>query len=130
MAMADDWNKPLTKAEMEAIRNAAGNEKRVRDGFWEKFRRIARHVPFAEDILAAYYCATDTGTSFRVRAMLFAALVYFLWPTNIIPRVAIAIGLFDEAAVLLVTIRTLGGAIKPEHREKARATLGVEMQAA
>lgn len=130
MSMTDEWNRPLTKQEMDAIRHATGNEKKVREGFWQKFRRIARHVPFAEDILAAYYCATDPRTSFRVRAMLFAALVYFFWPTNIIPRVAIAVGLFDEAAVLLMTVRTVGGAIKPEHRERARATLGTQMKAA
>src|SRR5579871_4194483 len=101
--MTFDWNRPLTKAEMEAMRRAAGidprasrYEHKVRQGFWPRFRRIAGRVPFAEDVLAAFLCATDSRTPFRVRATLFAALVYFLWPSNIVPRLAIAVGLFDE----------------------------------
>ena len=130
------WNNPLSKAEMDAMRDAEGvrrtlrafrpggrNERNVRERFWPRFRAIARHVPFAQDVLAAFFCATDPRTPLRVRAILFAALVYFLWPGSAIPRFAIAIGLLDEAAVLLMTVRTLGGAIKPEHYEKARAVL-------
>ncbi len=129
--MAGFWG-PLTKEEMDAMRRAEGvdpraarSEHRVREGFWRRFMRVARHIPFAEDVLAAFYCATDPTTPFQVRAVLFAALAYFLWPSSFIPRLAIAAGLLDEAAVLVVTLRTLGGAIKPHHREKARATLGM-----
>jgi uncharacterized membrane protein YkvA (DUF1232 family) len=135
--MPEDWNRPLTRAEMDAIRLAAGvepraarNERKVRANFWARFTKIARHIPFAEDVLAAFYCATDPKTPVSVRAVLFAALVYFLWPSSFIPRLAISLGLIDEAAVLLVTIRTLGGAIKPEHRADAHATLHPEAQAA
>jgi len=135
-----DWNRPLTKAEMDAIRVASGgirgehqdarNEQKVRENFWSKFRRVAQHIPFAEDVLGAFFCATDPATPLRVRAVLFAALVYFLWPSSFIPRLAIAAGLFDEAAVLLVTVRTLGGAIRPQHRERARAVLRGNLQTA
>jgi uncharacterized membrane protein YkvA (DUF1232 family) len=135
--MPDDWNRPLTKAEMDAIRRAAGvepsasrNERKVRANFWARFAKVARHIPFAEDVLAAFYCATDTKTPLQVRAVLFAALVYFLWPSSLIPRLALTIGLLDETAVLLATIRTLGGAIRPEHRAHAHATLHPEAQAA
>src|SRR5882724_2163012 len=119
----DEVIRPLTKAEMAAIRAATAepgetrHERRVRAEFWTRFWALAKHLPFAEDVLAAFYCATDPQTPLRVKAMLFAALVYVLWPANVVPRVAIALGLFDEAAVLLVTLRSFGHAIKPEHRE-------------
>ena len=38
------------------------DEARVRRGFWDKARRVARKLPFAEDLLAAYYCAFDRQT--------------------------------------------------------------------
>jgi uncharacterized membrane protein YkvA (DUF1232 family) len=127
----DDWNRPLTKAEMAAIRAAAAEpgesaERRIRSQFWVRFRRIARHVPYAEDVLAAFYCATDPLTPLRVKAVLFAGLAYLLWPTNLVPRVAIALGVIDEAAVLLVTVRSFGQAIKPEHRARAREVLAAD----
>ena len=128
----DDWNRPLTKAEMAAVRAAAAEpgesaaERRIRSQFWPRFKRIARHVPYAEDVLAAFYCATDPLTPLRVKAVLFAGLAYLLWPTNLVPRVAIALGVIDEAAVLLVTVRSFGQAIKPEHRVRARELLAAD----
>jgi uncharacterized membrane protein YkvA (DUF1232 family) len=42
---------------------AAEREKaRVRREFWPKFRRFAARLPFAEDLLAAYFCAFDRNT--------------------------------------------------------------------
>ena len=38
------------------------DEARVRSGFWRKARRVASGLPFAEDLLAAYYCAFDWNT--------------------------------------------------------------------
>jgi uncharacterized membrane protein YkvA (DUF1232 family) len=125
----DDWNRPLTKAEMAAIRAAAAepgegaDERRIRSQFWPRFTRIARHVPYTEDVLAAFYCATDPLTPLRIKAVLFAGLAYLLWPATLVPRVAIALGAIDEAAVLLVAVRSLGQAIKPEHRAQARQAL-------
>ena len=46
------------------------NEARVRRDFWRKAARVAARLPFAEDLLAAYYCAFDQATPFRVRAAL------------------------------------------------------------
>ena len=31
----------------------------VRRRFWSKLKRVVAHLPFAEDLLAAYYCAFD-----------------------------------------------------------------------
>jgi hypothetical protein len=34
-------------------------EKKVRRDFWAKLKALGRHLPFVEDLLAAYYCALD-----------------------------------------------------------------------
>ena len=43
----------------------ARNEERVRRDFWRKAARVAAKLPFAEDLLAAYYCAFDQTTPFQ-----------------------------------------------------------------
>ena len=52
----------------------ARDEDTVRRGFWRKARRFAARVPFAEDLLAAYYCAFDRETPMQVKAALLGAL--------------------------------------------------------
>jgi hypothetical protein len=38
-------------------------EKKVRRDFWAKLKALGRHLPFVEDLLAAYYCALDPATT-------------------------------------------------------------------
>ena len=61
------------------------NEERVRRDFWRKAARVAARLPFAEDLLAAYYCAFDQATPFQVRAALVGALAYFVLPFDFLP---------------------------------------------
>lgn len=121
--VAEDWKKPLSRAEMDDMRRSARDEQRVRERFWESLKRIARNLPFAEDLVAAFYCATDPTTDLKVRATLFGALAYFILPIDIIPDIAPLIGFGDDAAVLALALRTVAGAIRPEHRDKAKAAL-------
>lgn len=95
----------------------------VAEGFWPKLRRLAGRLPFAEDLLAAYYAALDTATPLRVRATLLGALAYFVMPADLIPDVVVALGYTDDAAVLAAALRTLAAHIRADHRERARLTL-------
>jgi uncharacterized membrane protein YkvA (DUF1232 family) len=95
----------------------------VEDSFWEKFRAVAARLPFAEDLLTAYYTATDPHTPQRVRTVLFAALAYFVMPMDLIPDFVIALGFTDDAVVLAAALRTLAAHIRPRHRDLARRTL-------
>lgn len=121
--IAEDWKKPFSRMEMDALRNAARNEETVRVKFWHALKRIGRNVPFSEDLVAAFYAATDPRTEFRVRAMLFGALAYFILPFDVLPDFLPLAGFTDDAAVLALTLRALVGAIRPEHRDKARDIL-------
>ena len=40
----------------------------VRRRFWVKFKQVVARLPFAEDLLAAYYCAFDKETPRHVQA--------------------------------------------------------------
>jgi uncharacterized membrane protein YkvA (DUF1232 family) len=96
---------------------------RVEAGFWRKVRRLVGRVPFLEEAVAAYYCATDSATPTRVRGVLIAALAYFVIPTDLIPDFIASVGFTDDAAVLLTAIQAVAPHIKDGHREQARAAV-------
>jgi len=104
-------------------RSAAADEDRVEAGFWPKIKAVASRIPFAEDALAAYYCALDRETPLSVRAALWGALAYFVLPFDAIPDYLPLLGYTDDAAVLATAIRMVATHLKPEHREAARRAL-------
>jgi len=113
----------------EAVRRVAGDEAGMRRAFWAKLRRIALQLPFAEDLLAAYYCAFDRDTPAHVKASLVAALAYFVLPTDAIPDILPIFGFADDAAVLAAALRLVTTAIQPEHRQAAREALARGLEA-
>jgi uncharacterized membrane protein YkvA (DUF1232 family) len=102
---------------------AARQERTVRAEFLPKLKRVLAQVPFAEDLLAAYYAVLDRRTSFAVRATLLVALAYFVLPFDIVPDFVAGLGFTDDAAVLYAALRVVAGAIEPRHREAARRWL-------
>ena len=102
---------------------ASRDEKRVRRDFWVKAKRVAGRLPFAEDLLAAYYCAFDQATPMHVKASLLGALAYFVLPFDFIPDILPVLGYTDDAAVLLTALRMVSGHILPTHRDAARIAL-------
>jgi uncharacterized membrane protein YkvA (DUF1232 family) len=88
----------------------AQDRESVRRRFWIKFKQVVAKLPFAEDLLAAYYCAFDKQTPRHVQAALLGAMAYFILPFDFVPDMATA-------------IRMVAGHITPEHRDAARAAL-------
>jgi uncharacterized membrane protein YkvA (DUF1232 family) len=100
-----------------------------RFGFWRKITRVAAQIPFAEDLLAAYYCAFDRDTPLQVKATLVGAIAYFVLPVDAIPDVLPVIGFTDDAAVLATAIKLVADHIRPLHRDAARNKLAQFTQA-
>ena len=98
-------------------------EKRVRNDFWSKIRRLAGKLPFVEDIVAAYYCALDKETPLRVKGILFAALGYFILPADTIPDVIFGLGFTDDIAVLTAALAAVRAHLKPAHLAAAKEAL-------
>lgn len=101
------------------------DERIVERGFWKKLLRVAGRVPFAEDAAAAYFCAVDPKTPAKVKAILFAALAYFVMPFDLIPDFIAGIGFTDDAAVIAMALGIVAGNITDKHRAKARAALHI-----
>ena len=95
----------------------------VRRRFWGKFKRVVAQLPFAEDLVTAYYCAFDHETPVQVKAALVGALAYFILPYDLMPDMLPALGFADDAAVLATAIRMVAAHIRPENRDAARAAL-------
>lgn len=114
----DDW------LDEERARARMGeNEASVRKDFWRKIRRAAGQVPMVEDLVTAYYCALDRRTPGRVRAILLAALAYFIMPFDVVPDVIYGLGYTDDVTVLLAALNLVSAHIKPEHRRAAAGAL-------
>ena len=111
---------------LSADQTLSGDEAQARSvlrGFWAKVRKTLGVVPFLEEAIAAFYCATDPLTPSWVKATLFGALAYFILPFDAIPDFLVGLGYTDDLAVLLGALRAVGSHVTDEHRARARATL-------
>jgi uncharacterized membrane protein YkvA (DUF1232 family) len=101
----------------------AKDSESVRKRFWIKLKQVVAKLPFAEDLLAAYYCAFDRQTPRHVQMALLGAIAYFILPFDFVPDMLPILGFTDDAAVLATAIRMVAMHIRPEHRDAARAAL-------
>ena len=114
---------PETGESKNAKYGLAGKQARLRRDFWPKLKRNLARIPFAEDLIAAYFCALDPATPTRAKAILLGALAYFIMPADLVPDFVIALGFVDDAAVLMAAVNAIGANMKPHHRERAREVL-------
>jgi uncharacterized membrane protein YkvA (DUF1232 family) len=110
----------LTVPEAEKLQRDRRTTERA---FWQKLRRQARRIPFADQLLAAYYCAIDPTTPLRARAVLYGAIAYFVLPTDVIPDWIVGLGFTDDAAVLAAAVRSILPHVSDRHRERARQAI-------
>jgi uncharacterized membrane protein YkvA (DUF1232 family) len=106
-----------------AFSRTKNDETAFRRQFWRKVQGAAASVPFAEDLLAAYYCAFDKTTPTSVKASLLGALAYFVLPTDAVPDFLPVLGFTDDAAILAAAIKMVADHIRPEHRDAARRVI-------
>jgi uncharacterized membrane protein YkvA (DUF1232 family) len=98
-------------------------EASVTRDFWPKLKKSLARIPFAEDMLAAFYCAVDPATPLKAKGILLAALAYFIMPFDVIPDFILGLGFTDDMAVLYAAISMIRSNITQGHRGKAKETL-------
>lgn len=101
------------------------NQRRTRAKLIPKLVRVAGRIPFADDLAAAYYCAIDGRTPLKAKAVLYAALAYFVLPTDVVPDVLAGMGFTDDATVLATALGVVGAHVKPRHKRAARRLLNL-----
>lgn len=97
----------------------------VEEGFWTKLLTLAGHIPFAEDLAAAYFCVIDPTTPSRVRGILLAALAWFVVPAAVMPEFVAVLGFTNEIAVGAIAVRMIRKHLKDRHYVRARAALHI-----
>lgn len=102
------------------------DERLVRRRFWQKLRANLHRIPFLEEVLAAYFCATDPATPYRAKAILLAALAYFVLPVDAVPDWLLIAGFTDDAAVLAAAVQTVRTNLTPAHWQRAKQALRAE----
>jgi uncharacterized membrane protein YkvA (DUF1232 family) len=117
------FGQSFTREEMAAIRKSLRDEARFGSEFIGRLKRVAKRIPFAEDLLAAWVCARDPATPRRVKLTLLAALGYFVLPLDALPDVMPLLGFTDDAAVIAAALAAVAGSITPQHRDKAKEML-------
>jgi len=121
--MSEGFSASFSREEMEAIRKGLRDEAKFGADFMARLKRVAKRIPFTEDLLAAWFCTRDPQTPRRVKLTLLAALGYFVLPLDAIPDFLPLIGFTDDAAVIAAAIAAVAGSIKPEHRERAKTAM-------
>lgn len=109
----------LKDPELRKPGRIARNTRFVRRHFFPKLRRFAGRIPFADELLAAYFCAFDPVTPARVKAVLLGALAYFIMPADLIPDIIAGLGFTDDLTVLTAAFGMVRGHVTAQHRQKA-----------
>ena len=105
-------------------RDPAASEASARSGFLAKARRHLAQVPMARQAVAMYFCLVDPTTPRWVKAIVGAALAYFVLPLDAIPDFLPLIGLSDDMSLLAAAYAAVSNFVTDDHRTRADAWIG------
>jgi len=119
-----------TSAAMTAVKHSAeylqknpDALKKILSEFPGKLSETSGKITFATQATAMYYAVRDPKTSIKVKALLGAALAYFIMPFDLIPDWIVGFGFTDDLAVVMMVLRQVSGSITEEHYDLARRRL-------
>jgi uncharacterized membrane protein YkvA (DUF1232 family) len=120
------WSKAGIDPGKYVGRDPSAAEAKARSGFVAKAKRNLGKIPKAREVVALYFCLIDPATPAWVKAIVAAALAYFILPIDAIPDILPIIGLSDDLSLLAAAYASVAVFITPEHLEKARAWIDHE----
>jgi uncharacterized membrane protein YkvA (DUF1232 family) len=94
------------------------------ESFWTKVKANAKKLgeKVLEPALKMYYSAQDPDTPLWAKTTIYSALAYLISPVDLVPD-ALPGGFVDDYGVLLAAAAAVAAHIKPEHTDKAKATI-------
>ena len=95
------------------------------DSLWKKVAAFAVRAgrEIIEKVLVLYYCFQDPDTPAWAKAIIVAALGYFIAPMDAIPDLMPGVGFSDDLGALAVALAAVAMHVKPEHRQQAKEKL-------
>lgn len=86
--------------------------------FWQKMRDYAGKLPFAREAVALFYYVKDPRVALAAKGVGVLALLYFIWPADVVPDAVPLVGLLDDAGVIAGAVAALSAVLGP-YKEKA-----------
>jgi uncharacterized membrane protein YkvA (DUF1232 family) len=93
----------------------------VEENLWEKLERVGKKISFAKDILALVKYMRDPLVSWHRKAIVVAALIYFISPIDTIPDFAPLVGYLDDLGVITAVLKFLGHELIPYYDSSYRS---------
>ncbi len=93
----------------------------VDENLWYKLEKAGKKISFAKDIMALYRYMKDSFVSWHRKAIVIAALIYFISPIDAIPDVAPLFGYLDDLGVITALLKFLGSELVPYYDSGFRA---------
>jgi len=77
----------------------------VEENLWCKLEKVGKKISFAKDIMALFSYMRDSFVSWHRKAIVIAALIYFISPIDTIPDVAPLFGYLDDLGVITALLK-------------------------
>jgi len=92
----------------------------VDENLWSKLEHSGKRISFAKDILALYRYMKDPLVKWYRKAIVVAALVYFIVPVDTIPDLTPLFGYLDDLGVITALLKYLGSELMGYYPEGYR----------
>ena len=92
----------------------------VESNIWTKLEAIGEKISFAKDILALVNYMRDPYVSWHRKAIVVAALIYFISPIDTIPDLSPLFGYLDDLGVITAVMKFLGSELIPYYKPRYR----------
>jgi uncharacterized membrane protein YkvA (DUF1232 family) len=92
----------------------------VDENLWGKLEKSGKRISFAKDILALYRYMKDPFVKWYRKAIVIAALVYFIVPIDTIPDLTPFFGYLDDLGVITALLKYLGSELVQYYSEGYR----------
>jgi uncharacterized membrane protein YkvA (DUF1232 family) len=93
----------------------------VEENLWSKLQSSGKKISFAKDILALFSYMKDPFVSWHRKALVVAALIYFIIPIDAVPDISPLIGYLDDLGVIAALLKFLGSEILPYYKPGYRS---------
>jgi uncharacterized membrane protein YkvA (DUF1232 family) len=84
----------------------------VEENLWTKLEKSGKRISFAREIMALYRYMKDPFVRWYRKAIVVAALVYFIVPVDSIPDLTPLFGYMDDLGVITALLKYLGSELK------------------
>jgi uncharacterized membrane protein YkvA (DUF1232 family) len=92
----------------------------VDENLWGKLEKSGKRISFAKDIFALYSYMKDPSVKWYRKAIIVAALIYFIVPIDTIPDITPLFGYLDDLGVIAALLKYLGSELIPYYPEGYR----------